>query len=176
MVFEHSVVKTKHICKETENSYSSASNSQTQSQVESSHSKVGPRWAVGVLLNVLLRRLSAADPRSKTRASSEPRRSSRDTDNGAAGRPIRIDRQRRRLHIGYVRGPSTDDYTEGRRGFCSRNHANKTANPPYVVLGHRRHAYCWKATEVNSGRFMCCPRCLLGVEILIWRMCVSRPF
>ena len=59
MVFEHSVVKTKHICKETENSYSSASNSQTQSQVESSHSKdrsghAGP-WAVGVLLNVLLR-------------------------------------------------------------------------------------------------------------------------
>ena len=53
---------------------------------------------------------------------------------------------------------------------------NKAANPPYVVLGHRRHAYCWKATEVNSGRFMCCPRCLLGVEILIWRMCVSRPF
>ena len=49
MVFEHSVVKTKHICKETENSYSSASNSQTQSQVESSHSKdrsghAGP-WA-----------------------------------------------------------------------------------------------------------------------------------
>ena len=53
---------------------------------------------------------------------------------------------------------------------------NKAANPPYVVLGHRRHAYCWKATEVNSGRFMCCPTCHLGVEILIWRLCVSRPF
>ena len=176
MVFEHSVVKTKHICKETENSYSSASNSQTQSQVESSHSKdrsghAGP-WAYYLTYYYA----SAADPRSKTRASSEPRRSSRDTDNGAAGRPIRIDRQRRRLHVGYVRGPSTDDYTEGRRGLCSRNHANKTANPPYVVLGHRRHAYCWRATEVNSGRFMCCPRCLLGVEILIRRMCVSRPF
>ncbi len=78
----------------------------------------GVRGVAGLICLFVSQRYSLFRSASLNNRLQRPRRPR--VDKSVVGRPISIDLRRRRLHIGYVRGPSTDDYTEGRRGFASQ--------------------------------------------------------